>query len=345
MQPTVLIAILNWGLGHATRSVPLIDAFLVKKYDVHIASDGESLDFLKKEFPKLKFYSLPGYNISYTHDSILKNVLQSSASILSAIFKEKYVINSIAEKINANLIVSDNRYGARSKKIRSVLLTHQLNIRLKSSILSKLATGFIRHLINKFDEIWIPDFCDSNSLSGELSINDFDNVKFIGPVSRMRSIDLEKKYDIAVVLSGPEPQRTNFEKIVLAQLKDFEKKVIVVRGKINEEGGYYLNDNVEVKSYLLSKELNKVINQSDIVISRSGYTTIMDLAVLGKKAIFVPTPGQTEQEHLAEYLKEKKFYYSCIQDDFDLRIALEKSKNYSGVKVVPKDLDCIISKV
>jgi len=346
LQPTVLIAILNWGLGHATRSIPIIDAFLSNDYDVHIASDGESLNLLKKEYPNLKFYTLPEYNIKYTHKSILLNVLGSSMSILRAIFKEKTILNSIVEKIRPNIIVSDNRYGIRSKSVKSVLITHQLNIKLGSAILAKIATGFIGFLIWKFDEIWIPDYNDSASLSNELSKNKMTNkVKYIGPISRLTPLDMEKKYDIAVILSGPEPQRTKFEKKIFEQLIDIEDKVIVIRGKVDDEGAYSEKANVEVKNYLLSDEINTVINQSDIIISRSGYTTIMDLAVLGKKAIFVPTPGQTEQEYLAEYLKAKKFYYSCSQDDFELKSALERSKDYSGVKVKQKDLVYFISKV
>ncbi len=334
MQPTVLIAILNWGLGHSTRSIPIIDSFLLKKYVVHIASDGEALTFLKKEYPKLIFHNLPGYNISYNYNSIVLNVIISSFSIFNAIYKEKAAINSIVQKIKPDLIISDNRYGARSSTIKSVLITHQLNIKLNNVLLAKWGTGFIRYLIRKFDEIWIPDFSGISRLSGELSaVNASEKFKFIGPLSRFNPAKSAKKYDIAVVLSGPEPQRSIFEKIILAQLNSFDKKVIVIRGKVKEQCSYALNDNVEVKNYLLSQELNEVICQSDIIISRSGYSTIMDLAVLGKKAILVPTPGQTEQEYLAKYLKKKRFYYSCCQNDFDLKKSLEKSKEYTGVKL------------
>lgn len=346
MQPTVLIAVLNWGLGHATRSIPIINAYLKKNYIVHIASDGDALLFLKKEYPDLVFHMLPGYNVTYPYKSILLNVITSSLPILKAIRKEKVRIQEIVSEIKPSLIISDNRYGVRSKSIKSVIITHQLNIQLNNKLFSFLATLFIKFLIRRFNEVWIPDFKGEKSLSGVLSLstND-DKYVYLGPLSRFKKEKSSYIYDIAFVLSGPEPQRTTFEKIIFISLENTDKKVIVIRGKVDGSNNSYLNDNLEIKDYLLSEELNKVLNQSKCVIARSGYSTIMDLAVLGKNAILIPTPGQTEQEYLAEYLTKKKIYFTMHQDDFDLQIALESCKIYNGVIIENDSLDSIISKI
>jgi len=346
LQSTVLIAILNWGLGHATRSIPIIKLFLSKNYTVHIASDGEALLFLQKEFPDLVFHTLPTYGISYPYKSILLNVMHSGFSIFKGIYRENIMVESLVEKINPDLIISDNRYGARSRGVRSVIITHQLRIKLGNRLLSLFATGLIKFLVNKFDGIWIPDYGDSKSLGGDLSkAYQGSKYTYIGSISRFYPVQLAKKYDIAIVLSGPEPQRTKLEVLIMQQLKNIDKKVILVRGKIEDGEGYYMNDKVKIVNYMISEDLNKLFNQSELIIARSGYSTIMDLAALGKKAILIPTPGQTEQEYLAKYLRDKKFYYSVSQSEFDLEKALENIGEYNGVLIESNDLKNIISTI
>ena len=171
------------------------------------------------------------------------------------------------------------------------------------------------------------------SLSGKLSQHDgaaFHHVTHIGPLSRFRhSNNIEHKYDLVCVFSGPEPQRNIFEEKVREQLRSSGLRYFVIRGvysAINsgdENGAEFLN----------SEGLQAVISQSSLVIARSGYSTIMDLAVLGKKGILVPTPGQTEQEYLADRWKKKGVFYSVPQDSFNLRAVLEESKSYTGFRV------------
>jgi len=340
LQPTVLIAVLNWGLGHATRTIPVINYFLKKNFEVHIASDGEALAFLRKEYPQLNFYDLPSYNISYPYSSIVLNILRSSLFIVKAIVNEKKATNRIVSELKPQYVVSDNRYGVRSKIVRSILITHQINIYHRISFISKFASFFIKLLINKFDQIWIPDFKDDNSLAGILSKAPTGiDCNYIGPLSRFSKKKKKVKYKIAVILSGPEPQRSKLEEIIKKQLINFKEKVILIRGKIEDGNDYYLGTNVLVKNYCLSEELNDIMNQSEIIISRSGYSTIMDLVKIGKKAILIPTPGQTEQEYLANYLKEKKYFYFQNQNNFNLLTALNEIENYHGVsiKIVEKD--------
>ncbi len=319
---------LNWGLGHATRSIPLIKAFQEKGYEVFIASDGDALTFLQKEFPVNNFISLPGYNVRYPYESIFYNILSYLPNIIKAIAGENKKLKQIIKEVKPDLIISDNRYGFRNKKVYSILISHQINLQLANGFLNKTGNWMNHHLISAFDKLWIPDY-ENNLLSGKLSIvEDNVNHQYLGALSRFEKKEIEKKYDIAVVLSGPEPQRSHFEKIILNQFSSLNHKSIVILGKIDENKQWMLNDNVLVKSYALSGELNEILNASDLVIARSGYSTIMDLAALEKKAVLVPTPGQTEQEYLAKYLMGKKMFYSMDQKSFDINTAIQSSEEY-----------------
>ncbi len=344
MKPKVLFGILNWGLGHATRSIPLIKAYIEKDFEVAIASDGDALVFLKKEFPDLSFYKLPGYNVKYPYKSIFFNILRYLPNILNAIIKENKEIKKIIESIKPDLIISDNRYGVRNKKVKSIIITHQINLRLTNKFLTKAGTILNERLIKLFDELWIPDL-KNNLLAGELSIvPESFNYHYLGALSRFKYVKLKKKYDIAVVLSGPEPQRTYFEKKILNQFENMSLKSIIVLGKMDEEKEWYLNDKVKVKSHALSDELNDILNRSELIVSRSGYSTVMDLVVLKKKAVLIPTPGQSEQEYLAEYLKQKKMFYCMDQELFDINIALKKAEDYSTV-IIHKRLEEILNSI
>lgn len=342
MKPKVFFGVLNWGLGHATRSIPLINTFIENDFEVIIASDGEALMFLKKEFPQNTFYVLPGYNVRYPYKSIFFNIVKYLPNILKAIFNENKIVKKLVDDIAPDLIVSDNRYGFRNNNIKSILITHQVTLQLSNKFLTTIGTVMNKMLIRLFDELWIPDL-NNNLLAGDLSkVSKRFNYKYLGALSRFKYVNVEKKYDVAVVLSGPEPQRSYLQDIILKQFEDVKMKSIIILGKIGEENEWNLNDNVKVKSYALSDELNEIFNCSSIIISRSGYSTILDLAVLRKKAILIPTPGQSEQEYLARYFKKNKIFYYEKQEKFDLKRSLEKSKSYSGIKVENNLLNKII---
>jgi predicted glycosyltransferase len=156
------------------------------------------------------------------------------------------------------------------------------------------------------------------------------NVIYIGPLSRFNRLpDVEKTYDLLITISGPEPQRTLFENEILPQLKTFPGKAILIRGLPSERNiPASFNDCIKVENHLPASELNKIIEQSKMIISRSGYTTIMDLALLKKKAILIPTPGQSEQEYLAKYLSEKKYFFSTDQKGFSIKDALKNCESF-----------------
>ena len=330
MKPKILFGVLNWGLGHAGRSIPIIQTLVNQGCHLLIASDGEALQLLMAEFPTLEFRSIKGYNVRYPFKSIILNLIWYSIRILRTIISENNETARLVEEYKPDVIISDNRYGFRNRKIQSILICHQINVQHKNKLFYYFGNKLNHHLLTRFNTIWIPDFKDENSIAGKLS-KVLTPIKhnYLGPLSRMKIIETEYLYDIAIILSGPEPQRSIFENLIMEQAKKITYKIILVRGLINENEEFSLNDNFRIKSHALSKELNLIMCQSKLIIARSGYSTVMDLIALSKKAVFVPTPGQSEQEYLAEYLKKKNMYYSQNQHEFDIKNAILESKKYS----------------
>ena len=329
----ILVAPLNWGLGHATRCIPIINQLLLHNYNPILASDGSALELLKKEFPELQTISLPSYNIEYSKkgSNFKYKLFLDSPSILRSVVKEKRIIKNLVEAGKIDAIISDNRFGVHHYKVPSVFITHQLNVLSGST--TWLSSKIHKFIIKRFDECWVPDLEGQLNLSGVLGhVNDSSlKLKYIGPLSRFEKTITNKEYDILVILSGPEPQRTLFEKKVYKELLKTEKKVLFVRGIIEPHAKTFTFKNITVTNFMTSLDLEHAINSSRLIISRSGYTTIMDLAKLGKKAFFVPTPGQYEQEYLAERLQKFSLVPYTTQDKFTVD-DLDRVKKFNGLK-------------
>lgn len=330
MKKRVLVAPLDWGLGHATRCIPIIHTLLEKGHDVCVATSGLALPLLKQEFPLLTFFELPSYKARYSSRfPLIVKVLLQVPNFLRIIHQEHTIIEKVVEDQGIEVILSDNRFGCYSKKIKSIFITHQLTILMPQALrwLQGVINYFNHRMIRKFDACWVPD-AETDSITGEMTKASGLNTTFIGMLSRFRKSETTtKKYDLLVLLSGPEPQRSVFEKIVRLQLKKYTGRYLVVRGLPQEKGS---PDDLHTINHLPAKELQQVIEASEVILSRSGYTTIMDLYFLKKNAIFVPTPGQTEQEYLAKRLTERGIAFSTHQDSFDLQQALEEVKSYTG---------------
>lgn len=331
----VLVAPLDWGLGHATRCIPIIRELLNRNCDVYLAGSGDSLKLLQQEFPLLRSFVLPSYNPVYpSEESMVWKMLLQIPKFSSAIRKEHRSIEKIVESNGIGILISDNRYGCWSKKIPSVFMTHQVNIRMPDKLkwLEGVVRTVNRTLMSRFLVCWVPDISGDKSLAAHMGLSASSAIplKYIGLLSRFKKVELVTRhiYDVACILSGPEPQRSILEKIVQKQLSGSGLRYIIVRGIISE--GKKLNEEAEQVDFLNSENLQKVIEQSACVIARSGYSTIMDLASLGKKAIFIPTPGQTEQEYLSDRMMEMRIAYSIKQNIFDLKVALEESKSFKG---------------
>ncbi|XCF06219.1 glycosyltransferase [Tamlana crocina] len=340
MKKRILVAPLNWGLGHATRCIPIINALMEQDFVPVIASDGVALSLLRKEFPNLSSIELPSYNVTYAKNGKLfkLKLIKDSPKLLKAITAEKKAVKDILEHNDIAGIISDNRLGVRNKKVPSIFITHQLNVLSGST--TWFSTKMHQKFIQKFDECWVPDTEGEINLSGKLGHVKTFNIptKYIGPLSRFTPTTNETKNDLMVLLSGPEPQRTLLEKKLFSELKNYKGKVVFVKGIMETEQTIQVIGNMTIYNFMTSKLLEKTINESKLIISRSGYTTVMDLAKLNKKAFFIPTPGQFEQVYLAERLTEMQMVPSCKQDDFSLD-KLNQAQNYMGLKAFNFNVD------
>lgn len=348
MKPskTVLVAPLDWGLGHSSRCVTIINKLLDAQADVILGGNGRALIFLQREFPNLRSIEIPGFQIKYSQKiNASVKILSQIPGFLKSIKKENRQLDLIVKENNIDVIISDNRYGLWNEHAKSILITHQLNLKMPANLyfLRFIPKLFIRKLIKNFDECWIPDYEGKINLSGDLahSYKLPANAHFIGPLSRFHEDivceesheNLEYVNDILVILSGPEPQRSIFEKQVLEQLKNSELKAVIIQGIPETNQTYELSPGVTVFSNRNTQQMSQLICESNLVLSRPGYSSIMDLTAFGRKAIFVPTPGQTEQEYLAKYFKTKKIFYSIKQNKFNLNYALDQVDNYTGIKL------------
>lgn len=333
-KPRILLAPLDWGLGHATRCIPIISTLIQQNCTVIVAADGPVKNLLQKEFPNVQFIELKGYRIQYSRYKFwmpVKIVLQ-----LPKILYRIYAENRWLEKaVNANKIdavIADNRMGLFHKNIPCVYITHQLTIKTGNRFTEKIAQKIHYHFIDKFWACWVPDAGRDLNLAGALShpaILPKVPVTYLGPLSRFEKKEAESKYDLCIILSGPEPQRTVFEKIILNDLHKIQGRIFLVRGlPLETEIPELNNSSIKIKNHLPADELNNIILQSKIIISRCGYSTVMDLVKMQKNAILVPTPGQTEQEYLGGYLQEQKIFYCVDQKIFSLAEAIKNAADF-----------------
>lgn len=328
----ILVAPLDWGLGHATRCIPIIKLLIDKGCTVSIASSGNALKLLREEFPNLTFFNLPSYGAAYSkHVPFMLSIFLQLPKFLLAIGRERRSIKKIIGEHAIDLVISDNRYGCRESKVQSIFICHQINIIMPLGLkwVSPIINYFNHRWIMKFNQCWIPDD-PINPISGKLSSPGLPNSIYIGLLSRFGKAERrEVAYQLVAILSGPEPQRTIFEKKVLNQLKDVHLKTMIVRGilaKTEEK----TEGNITLVNHLPAIKLQQVIDQSEVVLCRAGYSSLMDMARLEKRTILVPTPGQTEQEYLGESMMKRKIAFSQSQKNFDLQLALSEIKNYMG---------------
>ncbi|HEX7844198.1 MAG TPA: glycosyltransferase [Chitinophagaceae bacterium] len=337
----ILVAPLDWGLGHATRCIPLVYELLASGSEVWIAAEGAQLSLLKEEFPQLNFIHLQGYRAKYarTKTGLLWQMLIQSPKFIQVIKKEHAWLKQMVKEYAFDAVISDNRYGLYHAEIPCIFITHQLTIK---SPLGKWSEKFLRQrnyrYINHFTECWVPD-AKKNSLAGELSHPQKLPrlpVKYIGALSRFeKKTREEKKNHLLIILSGPEPQRTILENKMVRQITDHPGTATIVRGLPGHQSLIPSTNMIHFYNHLPAAALNEEMQKAAYIISRSGYSTVMDIAALQKKSILIPTPGQTEQEYLATYLSGKKFAFCVGQDAFSLANSLQKANEF------PYDLPAI----
>lgn len=327
MGKNILICPLNWGLGHATRCVPIIKDLTNQGNKVIIAADEGPLAFLQKEFPDHEFIKFPGFSPKYSRSNTqVFRMMRAFPGALRDFRRDHKTVESIVKNYNIDTVISDNRFGCWSKQAHSVFMTHQLHIQVPKvwKWSTPIINLFNNSYIKKYDEVWVPDVEDEPSLGGKLSHPALNgvNTKYIGHLSRFSSDNqsiTEKTNKFLVILSGPEPQRTMFEIIVLKQARETKDNILILRAKPDSsELLRDVPDNVSMFNHVDDDMFVKLVNSAEIIICRGGYSSLMDLKALGRTAFLVPTPGQTEQEYLARHLSKKQGWDWCRQGNFRL---------------------------
>ncbi|MFN8207225.1 MAG: hypothetical protein U0T82_07435 [Bacteroidales bacterium] len=352
--PLVLVCPLDWGLGHATRCVPIIRQLETRGFSILLGGNGESISLLQQEFPQYRVVNIPGMRIRYGRGKQLwlHSLLQFPAFLMQ-MMNEHRAVGKICRIHQPQVIISDNRYGVWCRGRRNILLTHQLHPFMPEGLgwTRALGAAFIRWISSPFREIWIPDIPGKQNLSGELSDISQGNlqvIRYTGILSRLRGAGKPETAaippDIFVILSGPEPQRSIFERLVYEKFGNSPFTIYVLRGKPGTTGTAKGWQPVEspgqkgklfFRNHLPADELAWYLHHSRLIIARSGYSTLMDLVELQRTALLVPTPGQPEQEYLGRRMAMLGIFVTSSQEKFSrLEILLPGEDDASGGKDV-----------
>jgi uncharacterized protein (TIGR00661 family) len=333
----IIYGICSWGLGHASRSLPIIRKLLDENHEVTIISHDRSLQLLENELnDSASFISIPDYPLlisENTRQFIAKSMMYWPL-IIKSIYSGYSQLTKILEKQQYNLIISDGRYDMFNKTIPTYFISHQMRILnpLRIKILENGSETFNQFFFKRFKDVIIPDY-ETDNFSGDLSHNlkkiNETGLHYVGILSDFTKKHMKKDIDYFISLSGPEPQRSILEEKIQSQINQLSGSIVMTLGKTEETKTNQING-IKTYSFLSKNKREDLLNRSKIVISRSGYSTILDLAVIGCKALMIPTPGQIEQEYLAQYHKEKKTCYTINQEHLNLNSDIEHVKKTKG---------------
>lgn len=334
----IIYGVCSWGLGHATRSLPVMRRLIDEDNELTIISSGRSLNLLRNELGEnIEYIEIPDYPMLLS-----ENARQFMAK--SVIYWPMFIrrmqsglsqVTKMLETRKCDLIISDARYDIYSKKIPSFFISHQIRIMnpLRIKMLESGSEIFNLFFFKRFVAVIVPDYKEDN-ISGDLSHNlkklDEKKIHYVGVLSDFKKKNKKKDIDYLISISGPEPQRTLLEKKLLSQTDQLKGNIVVTLGK-TEKKEKYTSKNIKTYSFLTKEKREELLNRAKLVVSRSGYSTILDLAVIGSKALMTPTPGQIEQEYLAEYHNKKRTFYSVNQNSIDLPRDVEIANKATGI--------------
>jgi len=328
--PRILVAPLDWGLGHATRCIPIIGDLIAAGCTPIVGASGGGLALLRQHFPAIESFEFEGYAISYPKNGNMAwHFIKQSGTFLKSIRKEQEQLDGLIQEHRLDGLISDNRFGLFTDKIPCVYITHQINI--QAPAFKKALYKWHRQFMDHYTAVWVPDFAGSTNLGGVLSHGGLPpNAAYIGSLSRFEGIQQTSSIEphtVLISLSGPEPQRTAFEEFLLPQLENLPYTFQLVRGLPGQQSKPIEMSKAEVHNHLPTASFAAALHKTEIVVSRPGYSTLMDLSHFqNKKVIVVPTAGQTEQEYLSRLLSNKNVAVSEKQKHFDLGKALKSLK-------------------
>lgn len=299
---------------------------------VSVAGNDVQLSYYKAVFPNVGRLPLKGYNVRYASNggAFMVKLFKQLPEIYKTVIYEHDWLQQIVKEHAIDAVISDNRYGMYHQEVPSIMMTHQLQPisgfgRIADNITAKLHHKFIA----KFDACWLVDD-EAENIAGSLSKPKMlpPNTKYIGLLSQVEKSGVANNGSLMVLLSGPEPQRTILSDKLWQQVGSFQGKVTFVEGSNKIEPRKEVPDNVDYHQRVHGDKLQQLIEQTDMIICRSGYSTVMDLLKLGKRGILIPTPGQTEQEYLGKLLHERGLFYHMPQSKIDLEKALQATRGF-----------------
>jgi len=341
----VFLSPLNWGLGHSTRDIPIIRELLAHGHEVTIGSSGNALALLKRECPECNFVLFKDYPAPYSASRFfLPKFVASIPILLRALARERTKLDQILAENRFDLIISDNRMGVYSRKIPSYFITHQLRFSLPTYLypfeMLTIPVNSFFHI--KYDGVIVPDVApNGNNLSGKLCRSNLDatnhRVYYAGIFTSTEKMRVAEDLDYLAIVSGPEPQRTKLEEIILKQIQKLPGEKVVLLGSPQKEACQKLDENTTVYSYVSNEEKVLLMNRAKFLIARSGYTTMMEMAEIDKRhGLFTPTPGQTEQEYLSRYYAKQGWFLSRSQYKLKLPEDAAEAMKYSGFPQMSK---------
>lgn len=300
-----------------TRGSERISQFIQEGNTVEIACSENQESYFKSKFPSLKIHvTLPNNHIQIESGKGLFFKLGLRVFEFQLNWKkEKKWLRNHLERNTYDVIYSDNRYGFYHPNVHSVLLTHQLTLP-GPKLLLFLPQWVLNKNLTRFNEIEIPDFNNEPKLSGKLSKTKSSlNAKFIGPLSQIKKTETPFKIQLLLILSGPEPQRSRFARNIVEETNQLGFPIVVA----GESQSLPKSEHVQEMGYCNSVELEKLMNESSHIVCRSGYSTLMELATIGKKALLIPTSGQFEQEYLAKYWEEQFNFPTANENEISIK--------------------------
>ena len=309
---SVLISPLCWGLGHATRIIPVIRAFENENCRVSILAHANLIAYLQERFPELNYHVDTSSCISYRKGMGFFKMLGTAIKLLTRYKREQKTIRKLLRKTHFDIIVSDNRYGIWNRSCRNILITHQLKPIISGfySLFTKKVHRYIDAKIANFDHVWIPDYKD-RTLSGALSQSNADSDKFnyIGLLSRFENSPIvangSEEHSYLIITSGPREHRVKMTDYFIKRNRR-KNEIIKIIGEAHTTD---IPEHIEIINNPGDELFAKLVSSAACIITHSGYSTLMDLIMLGKSAIIIPTHGQSEQKYLAKRL-QKHFVYA-----------------------------------
>lgn len=328
---------LDWGLGHVSRIIPVLKRLHQHNCKLYVACSRSQFLFLQQENISFEWIPCSSPVIKYKARTLNTfDLLALVPKIYTGIVRDKKQINQWIKKYHIHLVISDSRFGCYHKSVPSIIITHQINMKLPPSVsfFESILSWYIKKRIRKFRYCWVPDIPSFPNFAGDLSLCTKLPVQHIGILSRFEKAaqtqhNLQHDYEVLGIVSGPEPQRSIFAQLLLSQMKQLPYRCALVLGKPDHSEAPTQENNVTIFPFANSNELHQLILSSKYIVARAGYSTIMDLIALQRTAILVPTPGQTEQEYLASYYQTKKTFVVSTQENLKLDKAIEELSVYT----------------